>query len=136
MRFAASLARRAGRANAWSLTNGFQKGYYFYRAVPCKPLYEKETMGPRERRLLGEILIEMGFASSQQVQEAWRTQTEDYRSGLLGEILMEMGAVNLEQIVEALRKQEELPDDPGTLPFRSRSDSPRNGEDRPGKYAD
>lgn len=91
-------------------------------------------MGPIERRLLGEILVEMGFASSQQVHEAWRSQTEDYRSGLLGEILMEMGAVNLEQVVEALRKQEELPDDPGTLPFRPRSDSLRNGEDLPGKY--
>lgn len=131
-----ALPAERGCANAWSLTKGLQKGYYFYRAVPCKPPYEKETMGPRERRLLGEILIEMGFASSQQVQEAWRTQTEDYRSGLLGEILMEMGAVNLEQVVEALRKQEELPDDPGTLPLRPRSDSPYNGEDRPGKYAD
>lgn len=54
-------------------------------------------------RRLGDILIERGFATSEQVQKALATR------GILGETLMKQGVVTRSQIGEALAEQFEVP---------------------------
>jgi hypothetical protein len=64
-------------------------------------------MTNRERRLLGEILMDQGLVNPGQVDEAFRKQRDEYLSRLLGEILMDMGAVTFDQVVGALALQAE-----------------------------
>jgi type IV pilus assembly protein PilB len=61
-----------------------------------------------QRKLLGQILLEMKAASPVQIKEALKKQMED--SGRkLGEILVEMKAINSRQLVEALARQFNYP---------------------------
>jgi len=64
-------------------------------------------MDNRERRLLGEILMDQGLVNPGQVDEAFRKQKDEYLSSLMGEILMDMGAVTFDQVVSALALQAE-----------------------------
>ncbi len=57
-----------------------------------------------QRKLIGQILLEMKAVNPNQIKEALRKQMED--SGKkIGEILMEMGLLNSKQLVEALARQ-------------------------------
>jgi len=57
-----------------------------------------------QRRLIGEILVEMGFTDIHSINEARRAQmnTPDRR---LGELLIEMGCIRPEQLSTALARQ-------------------------------
>jgi len=57
-----------------------------------------------ERKPLGQILLEKGIITSQQLEEALVQQLHEKK--LLGEILVEKGFASKEQIVEALKEQE------------------------------
>ena len=59
-------------------------------------------------RLIGEILIDLGHATNEQVQEALATQATvdpSHSPPLLGEILVQMGVVTDDQVREALAAQ-------------------------------
>ena len=60
-------------------------------------------------RLIGEILIEMGYASRDLVAECLRAQTEIHRRGQspvpLGKLLVRTGCLTTEQLEKALAKQ-------------------------------
>ncbi len=59
------------------------------------------------RKKLGEILIEEGMITPQQLEEAVTLQTEE--GGRLGDVLVKLGYVKEEQIVIALSKQLSIP---------------------------
>lgn len=58
---------------------------------------------------LGEIVIDMGFASREQVIECLNVQTEIHQKGLepvpIGRLLVKTGHVTMEQLEKALQKQ-------------------------------
>lgn len=59
-------------------------------------------------RMIGEILVDLGYATNEQVQEALQRQANvepSHSPPLLGEILVEMGAVTDDQVREALAAQ-------------------------------
>jgi len=60
-------------------------------------------------KLLGEIMIEMGLASSELIIDCLNIQTEIHRRGLdsvpLGKLLIKTGHVTLEQLEVALEQQ-------------------------------
>ncbi len=56
-------------------------------------------------RLLGEILVNSGCCTRDQVLEARRRQLSATRKQLIGEILLEMGAVVKDHVLEARRRQ-------------------------------
>jgi len=62
-----------------------------------------------ENRLIGEILVEMGFASQELVVECLNKQTEIHHKGLepipLGTLLMKTGHLSMEQLEKALERQ-------------------------------
>jgi signal transduction histidine kinase/ActR/RegA family two-component response regulator len=83
------------------------------------------------KRLLGKIMIDMGFLTSQQIEEALQRQRKIFEEKtlperlkrsrlvseaqlavnmipLLGQILIDMGFATMEQLKEALRKQEKM----------------------------
>ncbi len=71
---------------------------------------------PRYRRL-GEILIEKGLVTQDELTKALEQQRKDRKA--LGEILVEMGLITWEQITEALSEQYNVPvlkDLPRTVP--------------------
>ncbi|MHA1568478.1 MAG: type II secretion system ATPase GspE [Alphaproteobacteria bacterium] len=59
------------------------------------------------RKRLGEILIDMGLVTTEQVEQALDAQRE--KGGRLGELLIKMKLVNEEQVLTALAKQLGLP---------------------------
>lgn len=58
---------------------------------------------------LGEIMIDMGFASREQIIECLNMQTEIHQRGLdpvpIGRLLIKTGHVTMEQLEKALAKQ-------------------------------
>ena len=56
-----------------------------------------------QRQLLGEILLDMGFCTPEEVQESLEIQAQE--SGKLGEVLVRKRYVNSEQIAQALASQ-------------------------------
>ncbi len=58
---------------------------------------------------LGEIVIDMGFASREQVIECLNVQTEIHQKGLepvpIGRLLVKTGHVTMEQLERALQQQ-------------------------------
>jgi len=58
---------------------------------------------------LGEIIIDMGFASREQIIECLNMQTEIHQRGLdpvpIGRLLIKTGHVTMEQLEKALAKQ-------------------------------
>lgn len=66
-------------------------------------------------RLVGDILIEMGACTRQQLYEELRRAAElvakgEYRP--IGEILVDLGYINREQLEESLRQQGEEDTEP------------------------
>jgi len=59
------------------------------------------------RRMIGEILVEMGVATPQQIQQALRQQMSG-EAKKLGEILVSQGVCNAEDVTRALAEQHEL----------------------------
>lgn len=61
------------------------------------------------KKLLGEIMIEMGLASREIIIECLNMQTEIHRKGLepvpIGRLLVKTGHITMEQLEKALRKQ-------------------------------
>jgi hypothetical protein len=57
-----------------------------------------------QRRLIGEILVEMGFTDLSSINEARRVQMNQPQRRL-GELLIEMGCVRQEQLQAALARQ-------------------------------
>lgn len=72
------------------------------------PAANPEGSGKMALKLIGQILIEKGYATIMQVNEARRVQmyTKALPPPPLGMILREMGFTTGEQIEEALRLQE------------------------------
>lgn len=59
-------------------------------------------------RMIGEILVELGYATEEQIQAALERQASidpSHSPPLLGEILVEMGVVTDDQVREALAAQ-------------------------------
>src|SRR5262249_6828610 len=54
--------------------------------------------GPPRRRLLGEILLDEGLVTGQQVDSALRLQAEQRRGVRIGQLLIEQGAITKEQL--------------------------------------
>jgi len=71
------------------------------------PVETPEGSGKMARKLIGQILVEKGYATLDQVFEARRIQIHTTASPLppIGMILREMGYATPEQIGEALRLQ-------------------------------
>jgi len=61
------------------------------------------------RKLLGEILVENGDCSEEQVQEALKSQEEQGTGKRIGEILMEMGHIDQKALTRAISKQSGIP---------------------------
>jgi len=61
----------------------------------------------KERKLIGEILIEEGFLERSHLNEAVAIQKKE--GGLIGEILVRQGWVNEEDLVYSLSKQLSIP---------------------------
>ncbi len=59
------------------------------------------------KKLIGELLIERGFLTQEQLQEALRVQKESKK--LIGEILLELGYVSEEEVMICLTTQYGLP---------------------------
>lgn len=61
------------------------------------------------KKLLGEIMIEMGLASRELIVECLNKQTEIHAKGLdpvpIGKLLVKTGHVTMEQLEKALEKQ-------------------------------
>jgi len=57
-----------------------------------------------QRRLIGEILVEMGFTDIRSINEARRVQMINPKRRL-GELLVEMGCIRPEQLSTALARQ-------------------------------
>lgn len=57
-----------------------------------------------QRRLIGEILVEMGFTDIRSINEARRAQMNAPQRRL-GELLIEMGCVRPDQLSAALARQ-------------------------------
>lgn len=67
-------------------------------------------------RLVGDILIEMGACTREQLYEGLRRAAELVAKGeyrLIGEILVDLGYISREQLDEALRQQEESAEEQG-----------------------
>ncbi|MCW8132621.1 MAG: Flp pilus assembly complex ATPase component TadA [Planctomycetota bacterium] len=60
-----------------------------------------------ERKLLGEILIEMGVADEAAIEEALAQQRE--KGGPLGQILVEMSVISEDDLLSALATQHDMP---------------------------
>ncbi|MCL6519170.1 MAG: hypothetical protein K6T99_05020 [Armatimonadetes bacterium] len=62
-----------------------------------------------ENKLLGEIMIDMGFASREVIMECLKMQTEIHQKGLdpvpIGRLLIKTGHITMEQLEKALAKQ-------------------------------
>jgi len=61
------------------------------------------------RRRLGDILVEKGYLSPEQLEEALQHQRSSGRTRLLGEILLSLGHCSEEQIAECLAEEYGLP---------------------------
>ena len=61
----------------------------------------------RLQKKLGEILVEMGAVTQDQVNEALELQQTNQKK--IGDILIEMGATDFPQVTEALSKQFDMP---------------------------
>jgi type IV pilus assembly protein PilB len=68
-----------------------------------KPEGEDEGFYGEDRRPLGQILIEMGAMTEEQLQEGLQLQKE--KSGVLGQILVEAGIISAEDLLQALATQ-------------------------------
>jgi type IV pilus assembly protein PilB len=60
-----------------------------------------------ERKLLGQVLIDMGVIDEAQLEQALSTQKE--QGGALGDILLESGLVTEDQLMQGLAEQHGLP---------------------------
>ena len=65
-------------------------------------------MSRKKKKLLGEILVENGLVTKEQVQQALEKQKQD-KSVRLGQILVSMGLVNQEDIAKAMWEQKQIP---------------------------
>lgn len=61
----------------------------------------------QERKMIGELLLEAGFISEDQLRQALKIQVGGDRR--LGRIFLQMGAITSDQLVEILAKQLDLP---------------------------
>jgi hypothetical protein len=75
------------------------------------PAVTPKVSGKMERKLVGQILIEKGYATFEQVNEARRIQihTTALPRPPIGMILREMGYTSGKQVEEALKLQEKRP---------------------------
>ena len=63
-------------------------------------------MAPQSRPLLGELMIEHGLVTREQVEEALRRQRSSLK--YIGEILIEMGAISRRDLTRMLELQHML----------------------------
>jgi type IV pilus assembly protein PilB len=63
-------------------------------------------MAPQSRPLLGELMVEHGLVTQEQVEEALRRQRSSLK--YIGEILIEMGAVSRRDVMRMLELQHML----------------------------
>ena len=72
-------------------------------ALRSSKMAAAEDEGVQERRLIGQILIEMGVLTEEQVQEALAIQGE--KGGVIGQIMVEAGMVTPADLLQALADQ-------------------------------
>jgi hypothetical protein len=64
------------------------------------------------RTLLGQILVELGYITIYQLEEALAIQTKDVKAGLehkpIGQILLELGYCGPNQLIRGIQVQAEL----------------------------
>jgi type IV pilus assembly protein PilB len=65
-------------------------------------------MSRKKKKLLGEILVDLGLVTEEQVQQALEKQKQD-KSVRLGEILVDMGLVTQEDVAKAIWEQKQIP---------------------------
>ena len=70
----------------------------------------QRRMGYGRRKRLGDLLVEAGAITPEQIEQALAKQKEDKRGLKLGAILVDMDFVTEQQIVDALRDQLGYPD--------------------------
>ena len=70
----------------------------------------QRRMGYARRKRLGDLLVEAGAITSEQIEQALAQQKIDKRGLKLGAILVDMNFVTEQQIVEALKDQLGYPD--------------------------
>ena len=63
----------------------------------------------KEYARIGDLLLEKGIISEEDLADALARQKETDRGGLVGEILVEMGACTEDQLIEALAEASHLP---------------------------
>jgi len=64
---------------------------------------------PRQRRLFGDIILELGFVTQQQLDEALKLQAQQDAKGehkLLGVVMLEAGMLTPDQLIRALKEME------------------------------
>jgi type IV pilus assembly protein PilB len=72
-------------------------------AMRSSKMATAEDEGVQERRLIGQILIEMGVVTEEQIQEALAIQQE--KGGVIGQIMVEAGMVQPADLLQALADQ-------------------------------
>ena len=68
-------------------------------------MLERRTMGYARRKRLGDLLVEAGVLTQEQIEQALAAQKTDKRGLKLGALLVDMNFVTEQQIVDALTKQ-------------------------------
>ncbi len=80
---------------------------------PSKPIKNKATRNPSDhnRTLLGQILVELGYITIYQLDEALQIQRSEVEAGKeqkpLGQILLELGYCSPNQLIRAIQVQVE-----------------------------
>ena len=68
-------------------------------------MLERRTMGYARRKRLGDLLVEAGVLTQEQIEQALAAQKTDKRGLKLGALLVDMNFVTEQQIVDALTRQ-------------------------------
>ena len=68
-------------------------------------MLERRMMGYARRKRLGDLLVEAGVLTQEQIEQALAAQKNDKRGLKLGSLLVDMNFVTEQQIVDALTKQ-------------------------------
>ncbi len=68
-------------------------------------MLEKRVMGYGRKKRLGDLLVEAGSITQEQLAQALAAQKEDKKGSRLGDVLVDLNFVTEQQIVDALQKQ-------------------------------
>ena len=81
------------------------------KSKPSKEKQSNQTTGGENRTLIGQILVELGYITIYQLDEALNIQREEVAAGKeskpLGQILLELGYCGPNQLIRAIQVQTE-----------------------------